>query len=1001
MRITKFLLFILVGLIITSKMTANDASIRTNEIIINQEFSRSAEVSMEEITAEASKDPVAFWEKCADELAWFKKWDRALQWDPPIVKWFASGTLNVSYNCLDRHINAGKGSKVALIHLNEQGEKRVVTYQALYEEVNRIANTMHQLGVVRGDRVAIYMPMVPEAIASMLACTRIGAIHTVIFGGIGPVSVKERILDAEVKLLVTADGSYRSGKKINYKSAIDDALDECPCIEKVLVLKNIGSDVKLKEGRDFWYHDLVAKAPASCAPEHMNAEDPLFILYTSGTTGKPKGILHTTGGFLVGVHSTFKWVFDIRPSDTYWCTADIGWITGHSYVVYGPMANAASQVIYEGGFDYPTKNRFAQIIDDNQVSIFYTAPTLVRMFMQWGQECLSNAHLNSLRLLGSIGEPINPEAWEWFHEKIGHGNCPIVDTWFQTETGALVISPIPGITPLKPGSVTKALPGYDVAVLDDEGKPAAKGLLAVLTPYPSMMRGLYNDVDNRFVSTYWSKWGGKYYFAGDAAICDGDGYIWIGGRCDEVLKVSGHRIGTAEIENALIECPDVAESAVVGVKDELRGQKIVAFVVLKDHVEERNSLENELKLCVSSQIGGYARPARIVFVQNLPKTRSGKILRRLLKNLVEGVPVGNVATLNDPSIVGALQIPCFNLYKEFYQPSILLSQISKTPQFDTAPSATPMGSAQIASVISPLLHKHLESTNYDRLHLAEQFIEVFSNQQKGSPEVTPLEAFAAFNPNVSIETYSGGSCYSLTQDLFQQIPKEFNAYTVGSTLPQRFKQPGQAAISHTAVVIPFVNPTDPLDLGCILLDPNFDIEIPIILNKDGSKVKVNVKGKGEWTFLFHKDNILCFTDAINSAIPLEDQAAMTYSLEKYINGFEVGLKPMIAADRKISLLSRNSEGYHKVHLNVNLTNEMILWSIGDVRQAPIPFAEFLDGKEFSDDVANALHLSKDSLNNSLRKIIVNKELLNRLNADYLDLVSNSARKQDFYLEDNK
>lgn len=657
-----YLLFALIWMV---PLCCNEGDVGVKGFKIDEKFACKANFSDEAIYQEAKNDRIGYWEKLAGKLHWFKKWDQVLEWNHPYAKWFVSGTLNVSYNCLDRHIIAGLGDKVALIHVSESKEKRLVTYQQLYEDVNRIANVMKHFGVETGDRVAIYMPMMPEAIASILACSRIGAIHTVIFGGIGPVSVKERIMDAEAKLLLTSDGSYRSGKTISYKTIVDSCLDECSCLEKVLVFRNIGTDTYCKDGRDYWYHDIKEKVSSYCPPAEIDAEDLLFILYTSGTTGKPKGILHTTGGYLVGANSSFYSVFDIKPKDVYWCTADIGWITGHTYVVYGPLSNAASQVIYEGSFDYPTKCRFAEIIDDNQVTIFYTAPTLVRMFMQWGDACLKGGKFESLRLLGSIGEPINPEAWEWFSKYIGRNQCPIVDTWFQTETGAIVISPLPGITSLKPGSVAKALPGYEVAVLDESGTPANKGFLAITEPFPSMMRGIYKD-HNRYVSTYWSKWDGKYYFAGDYATVDEDDYIWIAGRCDEVLKVSGHRIGTAELENALIESPDVAESAVVGVRDEIKGQKIVAFVILKDGVQKKDNLESELKNLVATFIGGYARPARIVFVKNLPKTRSGKILRRVLKNLVEGNPVGDIETLTVPGVIDELMPICKELYNEFY-----------------------------------------------------------------------------------------------------------------------------------------------------------------------------------------------------------------------------------------------------------------------------------------------------------------------------------------------
>ena len=963
-------------------------------LYFNEQFSRQANFSNLAIYDEAKRDPIAYWEKCAEELSWYKKWDQVLEGSLPDVKWFASGTLNISYNCVDRHLAAGKADRVALIHINEAGLKRDITYQELSDDVNRIANTMKQLGVTAGDRVAIYMPMMPEAIASMLACTRIGAVHTVIFGGIGAASVKERILDADAKLLITADGSYRSGKTISYKASIESALKECPCLEKVLLFHNINLETPIVEGRDHWYHDFKDRVSSFCPPAEMNAEDPLFILYTSGTTGKPKGLLHTTGGYLVGVHSSFKSVFDIKPNDVYWCTADIGWITGHSYVVYGPLANGATQVIYEGGFDFPQKNRFAQIIDQNQVTIFYTAPTLVRMFMHWGNECLCDAKLDSLRLLGSIGEPINPEAWIWYHQNIGHEKCPIVDTWFQTETGSLVISPLPGITPLKPGSVTKALPGYDVAILNEEGNPSNKGFLAIMAPSPAMMRGIYKDHE-RYVSTYWSKWGGKYYFAGDFATSDADEYIWVGGRCDEVLKVAGHRIGTAEIENALIECPDVAESAVIGIKDELKGQKIVAFTILKQGVTQKEGLEESLKQLVATQIGSYARPVRIVFVNNLPKTRSGKILRRLLKNLIEGEAIGNTATLSVPSVMDELQPICLDLYKEFYLPALQLAQLSAAPQFKPAPSPVAIGSEKIASIVTPLLHRHLEETNYDRLHLAEQFIDEVVNNQTSMDNV--LNMFVEFKPDTTLARYTGGSCYSLTEGLLSELPVELNGFTIGSTLPGRFKQPGQALFSHSAVAICFANPEDPDDSGVVLLDPNFDIEVPIILKRNGKPFSVTVKTKGEWHFMLRGDKILCFTGPIDPVPALEENACMVYELQKYVNPLQVGLKPMIAADRKISLLSRDHFGCHKVHINLHLESDTLLWQLFGEKQPPISFKDFLAGDGFNNEIAELLHTTSGALNSSIRKIIIHKEILNRLNNDYLALISNSLRKREFFL----
>lgn len=961
---------------------------------LNEQFVSNANFSDDTIYLEAKNDRVGYWEKLAKDLFWFKTWDQALEWNPPYAKWFASGTLNVSYNCLDRHIHAGLGDKIALIHIDEAGKKQTVTYQQLYYDVNRIANVMKHLGVQVGDRVAIYMPMTPSAVASMLACTRIGAVHTVIFGGVGAVSVKERIMDAEAKLLVTADGSYRGGKTIVYKNNIDDSLAECSCLEKVLIFENIGTDINCKQGRDYWYHEIETQVADYCPPAEMGAEDPLFILYTSGTTGKPKGILHTTGGYLVGAHSSFYSVFDIKPSDIYWCTADVGWITGHTYVVYGPLSNATSQVIYEGSFEYPSKNRFAEIIDTNQVTIFYTAPTLVRMFMQWGDSCLKGGSFKSLRLLGSIGEPINPEAWDWFNKHIGQNRCPIVDTWFQTETGALVISPLPGITHLKPGSVAKALPGYEVAILDEAGNPSEKGFLAITEPYPSMMRGVYKDHD-RYIETYWSKWDGKYYFAGDYAREDKDGYIWVGGRCDEVLKVSGHRIGTAEVENVLIESPDVAESAVVGVKDEIKGQKIVAFVILKDGVQKKDSHEDELKALVARSIGSYARPARIVFVDNLPKTRSGKILRRVLKNLVEGEPVGNISTLNVPGVIDELIPICKALYNEFYLPSILLNQISPKPEFGPASAPISLSSREIIEIVTPLIQQHLKETNYERLSLSKKFLDEFLASKEKNLSLTPIEALAAFKPEIGANVYG---CWSLTEDMLSRLPQELNAYKIGSNLPARFKQPGQSNLSHNAIVIPFENSKIKEDKGLVLIDPNFDIEVPIVLNQDGTRVVVDMKAKGEWIFMLHNDNVLCFTEKINPELDLKEGAAMMYGLEKYLNPIEVGVKAALAADRKISLVSRNSLGQEITHINVHFPSESVLWSLYGEKQAAISFEKFLAGQGFDEEFAKLSKTNCFELNESIKKILIHREVLNQLNADFLTLISTNVRKNEFFLK---
>lgn len=604
---------------------------------------------------QASADPVAFWEQCAYKVHWFNKWDNVLTWNPPYSRWFENGSLNVSYNCLDRHLPNNK-DKTALIWCSENGEERRVSYLELHKEVCQLANTLKQLGVKKGDCVVIYMPMVPEAIASMLACARIGAMHSVVFGGTGSGALRERINDAKAHLLITANESYRRGKKIPFKEACDQILDECPSLEKVIVLKRTDQHVNMKQGRDFWYHDLVPMASSDCPCESMDAEDLLFVLYTSGTTGKSKGIIHSTGGYLVGVHNTFEWVFNPAPQDVYWCTADIGWITGHSYVVYGPMSNGITQVIYDGAFDYPKKDQAWKIIDKYGVTIFYTAPTLIRTFMKWGEKDLNHYRLGSLRLLGSIGEPLNPEAWRWFYTHVGKENCFIVDTWFQTETGAFVLAPIPDFSSPVPGSVSKPLPGYEVSILDDSGKDVKSGSLAIMTPYPSMLRGILNDPD-RFVKAYWSKWDKHIYYPGDFAEKDSEGNLWIQGRADEVIKVSGHRIGTAEIENSILQVEGVSESAVVGVTDPTKGNVIVALVILKEECLKQN-FEEYVRQMVANDLGSYAKPEIVRFVNELPKTRSGKILRRLIKNLIEGNSMGDVTTLENKSSLESLEKVC-------------------------------------------------------------------------------------------------------------------------------------------------------------------------------------------------------------------------------------------------------------------------------------------------------------------------------------------------------
>jgi acetyl-CoA synthetase len=587
-----------------------------------------------------------------------------LEWKPPRAKWFLGGKINVSYNCIDRHIDSPRRNKAALVWEGEPGDRRTLTYWDLFVEVQKFANVLKKLGVRRGDRVAIYMPLVPEAAIAMLACTRIGAIHSVVFGGFSPESLRDRINDAKAKVLITADGGYRRGQIVPLKRNADKALEECMSIEHVVVVQRrpgAGGDeafATMREGRDHWWHRLMADASAKCEPAKMDAEDVLYILYTSGTTGKPKGIVHTTGGYLVGCATSTRIVFDLKEDDVFWCTADIGWVTGHSYVVYGPLANGATVVMYEGAPDWPEKDRFWDLCERHGVTILYTAPTAIRAFMKWGDQWPAKHDLSRLRLLGSVGEPINPEAWMWYQEHIGGGRCPIVDTWWQTETGAIAISPLPGITETKPGSATIPLPGFSADLLDANGKviPVGGGLLALTKPWPSMLRTIWGD-DERYVQTYFSKWPGRpdLYFPGDGAKRDDDGYFWILGRVDDVLNVAGHRIGTMEVESALVEHPAVAEAAVVGRTHELKGQALAAFVTLREGFKSSHELREELRNFVAEKIGAIARPDDILFSADLPKTRSGKIMRRLLRDIAEGRTLGDTTTLADPNVVASLK----------------------------------------------------------------------------------------------------------------------------------------------------------------------------------------------------------------------------------------------------------------------------------------------------------------------------------------------------------
>ncbi len=619
-------------------------------------FHNLANIKDDALYKQAQTDRVAFWEQCAKKLDWIAPWKQALIWDKPYAKWFVGGKINASANCLDRHIKANLGNKTAVLWEGEDGAQKSFTYAECYLEVNKLANALKSLGAQKGDRVAIYMPMVPEAVFALLACSRIGAIHTVVFAGFSAQALRDRINDAEAKFLITADGGLRRGSVVPLKNIADEALGQTPSIQDVIVVERAKNEITMKSGRDHWYHDLIKDVKNYCAPEALDSEDILFILYTSGTTGKPKGIVHTTGGYLTGVCATTQWVFDLKPNDIYWCTADVGWVTGHSYTVYGPMSNAATVVIYEGAPDFPERDRFWRIIEKYKVSILYTAPTAIRAFMKWGDQWPKGCNLGSLRLLGSVGEPINPEAWMWYYAHIGGHKCPIVDTWWQTETGAIMITTLPGLTAMKPGSAGKPLPGIDAEILNEEGQiiPEGGGFLSLTSPWPSMLRGIWRD-PQRYKETYWGRWQGKNYFAGDGTKRDKDGYFWFLGRVDDIMLVAGHNISTAEVESALVDNPMVAEAAVVGVKDEIKGQAIAAFVILKEGNKQDSKTDELLKNHVSQKIGAIARPSRIIFTADVPKTRSGKIMRRLLRDIAEGRVLGDVTTLADPNILTALK----------------------------------------------------------------------------------------------------------------------------------------------------------------------------------------------------------------------------------------------------------------------------------------------------------------------------------------------------------
>ena len=620
-------------------------------------FRQQANIADPKVYEEAERDLEGFWAKWAEELDWFQKWDRVLDWDPPHAQWFVGGKLNASYNCLDRHLTSARRNKAALIWEGEPGDWKVYTYWDLYREVCRFANGLKSLGVKKGDRVTIYMPMVPELPIAMLACARIGAPHSVIFGGFSAESIRDRLDDSQSKIMITADGGYRRGSIVQLKQNADDSLDGTTSVERMVVLRRTGhADDRMVEGRDVWWHDLVADQPLTCDPEPMDSEDMLYLLYTSGTTGKPKGIVHTTGGYLLGTYATAKWIFDFKENDVYWCTADLGWVTGHSYILYGPLANGATSVMYEGSPDYPDRDRFWAIVAKYGITIVYTAPTAIRTFMRWGEEYPQKHDLSTLRLLGTVGEPINPEAWMWYWEHIGQGRCPVVDTWWQTETGMVLISPLPGITTLRPGSATRPFPGVVAEVVDEAGQPVGPGgggYLTIKRPWPAMLRTIYGDPD-RYVEQYWSRFPG-IYFTSDGAKVDQDGNFWLLGRVDDVINVSAHRISTMEVESALVDNPKVAEAAAIGKDHEIKGQAIVGFVTLKDKVTASDEIIAELKQHVATKIGSMARPDDIYFTAELPKTRSGKIMRRLLRDVAEGRALGDTTTLADPAVVEALK----------------------------------------------------------------------------------------------------------------------------------------------------------------------------------------------------------------------------------------------------------------------------------------------------------------------------------------------------------
>ena len=628
----------------------------------NPQFVKQAKIAgmdaYKELYQKSIEKPLEFWSDVANELHWFKPWDKVLdESNAPFYQWYTNAKTNISYNCLDRQVEAGKGDKVAFYWEGEPGDKKAFTYKELLDEVCRFSNALKSLGVKKGDRIALYLPMIPELIFAVLACARIGAVHSVIFAGFSSESIRDRVEDCQARMVITADGGFRRGKILELKKIVDEGVSNCSSISEVLVIKRGGEvaiDCPMTEGRDFYYDVISEDCSSVCPPEEMDSEDLLFLLYTSGTTGKPKGIMHTTAGYQVFSYITSKYVFDLNDEDVYWCTADVGWITGHTYIVYGILQNGATQVIYEGAPNHPEPDRFWNIIEDYKVTTFYTAPTAIRAFMKWGDHWLEGKDLSSLRLLGTVGEPINPEAWMWYHEKIGASKCPIVDTWWQTETGGHLLTPIPGAIPTKPGCATVPFFGIEPLVLNEEGETVDVGILAIKHPWPGMLRGIYGD-QQRYIDTYWSKWNGRHYFPGDGARVDEDGYYWILGRVDDVVNVSGHRIGTAELESIFVEHESIAEAAVIGIKHDIKGQGLLAFATVIQGKSADEALEKDLIQLVDKRIGKFARPEKIIFSSDLPKTRSGKIMRRLLRSIADGDDLGNITTLADPSVVDEIQ----------------------------------------------------------------------------------------------------------------------------------------------------------------------------------------------------------------------------------------------------------------------------------------------------------------------------------------------------------